>query len=122
MEQIVIKIREEGIGSGSVEMLTLDFSSLSSVRKFAQEVLERNIPIQIVINAAGTLSIPYELTGDGNERQFQVNYLGPFLLENLLLPKMSKVATESQKTGKIVNVVSAVQYYGKIDFDNLNGK
>ncbi len=67
------------------------------------------------------MGIPYEVTGDGYEKQFQLSHLGPFLLMNLLLPKM-RGSVGGERTVKIINVTSALQYYGKIDFDNLNGK
>ncbi len=51
MEGIMAGIREDGMASGSVEMLTLDFTSLASVRTFAAEILGRNIPIHFLINA-----------------------------------------------------------------------
>jgi len=76
----------------------------------------------LMMSIGGTMPIPYTTSQDGNEMQFQVNYLGPFLLMNLLLPKMSKIAEDLGSTGKIVNVSSAVQYYGKIDFSNLDGR
>jgi len=51
MENLILEVREEGISTGTVEMMTLDFASLSSVRKFADEIIERNIQVQMLINA-----------------------------------------------------------------------
>lgn len=65
------------------------------------------------------MSVPYSVTEDGNESTFQVNYLSHFLLINLLLPKLIR-GGRSGRTSRIVNVSSAAQYGGKIDFDDIN--
>jgi len=48
---MLTEIRENGVPEGSVEILKLDFASFSSIRKFVNEIIERNIPVQILINA-----------------------------------------------------------------------
>ena len=67
------------------------------------------------------MAIPYKLTEDGFETQFQVNYLGAFLLTNLLLPQLKRASSQSDP-GVIVDVSSIAQYNGSIDFENLNAE
>lgn len=56
----------------------------------------------------------YELTGDGFEVQFQVNYLSHFLLTQLLLPRIIETARESNHAGRIVSVSSTAAWAGGI--------
>ena len=68
----------------------MDLSSLSSVRKFSQEVLNiaGDDKIDILINNAGIMCIEETITVDGNEKQMQVNHIGHFLLTQLLMPNL----------------------------------
>lgn len=56
------------------------------------------------------MAVPYELTKDGYESQWQVNYLSPFVLTLDLLPLMLSTASQlSDKTSvRIVNLSSDV--------------
>jgi NAD(P)-dependent dehydrogenase (short-subunit alcohol dehydrogenase family) len=49
---------------------------LSSIRKFAKEVSERESRIDILINNAGVMNCPEWKTEDGFEMQFGTNHLG----------------------------------------------
>ncbi|EFJ17683.1 hypothetical protein SELMODRAFT_420551 [Selaginella moellendorffii] len=108
-----------------IECLKIDLSSLSSVRSFAAEFLATKLPLNILINNAGIMMIPYELSPDGIEMQFATNHLGHFLLTNLLLDKMKETAKESGIQGRIVNLSSIAHiasYSGGIQFSHLNDK
>ncbi|KAG1052956.1 hypothetical protein G6F43_004928 [Rhizopus delemar] len=74
-----------------VSMLELDLASFDSVYKFASEVKlelsERKI--DVLINNAGIMNVPYLKTEDGFESQCQINSLSPILLTKLLLPCMN---------------------------------
>jgi NAD(P)-dependent dehydrogenase (short-subunit alcohol dehydrogenase family) len=109
-----------------VDFLKLDTSSLESVRKAADEFLGLNLPLNILVCNAGIMFVPFQLTKDGIERQFETNYLGHFLLTNLLLDKLKTTAKESGIEGKIINVSSdghsSFEYKGGIRFENLNDK
>jgi len=97
--------------------LALDLSSFASIRKFAQEVLDKTgDTIDVLINNAGIMFIPEERTEDGNEKQIQVNHLGHFLLTSLLLPKLLKA-----RKARIINLSSLAHTWAKnIDADDLN--
>ncbi|XP_054152565.1 retinol dehydrogenase 13-like [Oppia nitens] len=96
--------------------LKLDLASLKSVRQFASELKERESVIDILINNAGIMACPEWKTKDGFEMQFGTNYLGPFLLNMLLLPQLK----QSSGVARIVNVSSSMHAVGRIKFDNLN--
>jgi len=67
----------------------LRLDRFSSVRSFAQRYIESGNKLQLLLNNAGTTDA-CNVTGDGIETAFQANYLGHFLLTNLLLPTIKK--------------------------------
>jgi len=97
------------------EIWELDLSSLLSVKSFAKLFLDGNDGPDLLINNAGLMAIPYQLTSDGFEMQFGVNYLGHFALTALFLEGMSK-----KKGARIVNVSSLAHRFGKIRFADPN--
>lgn len=70
---------------GSIEVMELDLNSLASVRRFAAAMKDKQNKLHGLVNNAGIMSTPKGLTEDGFETQFGVNYLGHFLLTELLL-------------------------------------
>jgi NAD(P)-dependent dehydrogenase (short-subunit alcohol dehydrogenase family) len=101
-------------GSGPVELMLADLASLDSVRMFAQRFEESHGSLHVLINNAGVVRLRRSLTVDGFETTFQVNYLSPFLLTNLLLPLLKRSAPS-----RIVNVSSATHYGGLVDLGDL---
>ncbi|XP_008663103.1 short-chain dehydrogenase TIC 32, chloroplastic isoform X2 [Zea mays] len=98
-------------------------SSMSSVKRFADNFNGLNLPLNILINNAGIAFSPFTLSDDGIELQFATNYLGHFLLTNLLLEKMKITAMESGIEGRVVIVASDSYkhtYREGIRFDKLN--
>ena len=94
---------------GDVEVRKLDLQDLSSVRAFADTV-ER---VDVLINNAGIMAVPYAQTVDGFESQLGTNHLGHFALTNLLLPRI---------TERVVTVSSMMHLLGKISLKDLNWK
>jgi NAD(P)-dependent dehydrogenase (short-subunit alcohol dehydrogenase family) len=95
--------------TGDVEVRKLDLQDLSSVRTFADSVDE----VDVLINNAGIMAVPYAQTVDGFESQIGTNHLGHFALTNLLLPKVSE---------RVVTVSSMMHLLGKISLKDLNWK
>uniref|UniRef100_A0A1I7Y0K5 Oxidoreductase, short chain dehydrogenase/reductase family protein n=1 Tax=Steinernema glaseri TaxID=37863 RepID=A0A1I7Y0K5_9BILA len=86
----------------------VDLNDFATIRKFAENFDEPCL--DILINNAGIMFYPkFELTVDGHEKTWQSNYLGHFLLTELLLPKL-----KSAPNGRVVNQSSAVHFYGSI--------
>ena len=69
----------------------------------------------------GVRNPPEGTTEDGFETQFGVNYLGHFLLFQLLLPTLLASSTPSFNS-RVVNVSSAAHRSSPVVFDNLNLK
>ena len=83
-----------------VTLQELDLSSLASVRAAAAALRKAYPRIDLLINNAGVMWTPKQLTADGFEMQFGTNHLGHFaltglLLDNLLPVRGSRVVTVS---------------------------
>ncbi|XP_076947385.1 short-chain dehydrogenase TIC 32, chloroplastic-like [Bidens hawaiensis] len=92
--------------NAKVEIMELDLSSQASVRDFAAKYRSSGLPLHILINNAGILSPGFKLSKDGIEQHFATNYLGHFLLTNLLLETMKITSNEQNTEGRIINVSS----------------
>jgi NAD(P)-dependent dehydrogenase (short-subunit alcohol dehydrogenase family) len=105
---------------GSVEIMAMDLASLASVRRFAAAFLAKYDRLDGLVNNAGVMYTPKGKTEDGFETQFGINYLGHFLLTELLLDILKASAP-----ARIVCVSSVAHagmrgVYGEIDFDDLH--
>lgn len=99
--------------SVKIRSLLVDLGSLASVQKAAEEVNSWNdVPsIDVVVNNAGVMAIPYTKSVDGYEMQFAICHLGHFLLTNLIMDKI--LASESPR---VVNISSNGHSLGPIRF------
>ncbi|XP_042322927.1 retinol dehydrogenase 11-like [Sceloporus undulatus] len=104
-------------GNPQVQLRILDTSSMASVRDFAQRFLEEEKRLDILVNNAGASGLPHTVTAEGLELTFATNFLGPFLLTNLLLDAMKASAP-----ARIVNVSSFMHYWGNLDLKFLTGE
>ncbi|VEN57281.1 unnamed protein product [Callosobruchus maculatus] len=100
-----------------VTMKILDMSEFSSIRCFAQQIIDEYEKIDILINNAGIIFHPYKKTSEGNELTFVTNYLGPFLLTHLLLPALNR-----SDNGRVINVSAMAHFNAKLNLDNINSE
>jgi NAD(P)-dependent dehydrogenase (short-subunit alcohol dehydrogenase family) len=98
-----------------VTVQQLDLGSLRSVRAAAQALRAEYPRIDLLINNAGVMVPPKQVTPDGFELQFGTNYLGHFALTGLLLDNLMPV------DGSRIVVISsnAHKLGGAIHFDDL---
>ncbi|KAF4374209.1 hypothetical protein F8388_022975 [Cannabis sativa] len=111
------------IENAKVDVLKLDLSSTKSVRSFVDNFHALHLPLNILINNAGVMFCPFQLSEDGIEMQFATNHLGHFLLTSLLLDKMKDTARTTGVEGRIVNLSSIAHlhtYEGGIRFQKIN--
>jgi NAD(P)-dependent dehydrogenase (short-subunit alcohol dehydrogenase family) len=99
----------------SIETLALDLSSLASVRAFADAFQAKHSRLDLLLNNAGIMMVPYGLTEDGFERQLGVNHLGHFALTLDLAALLQ--ATEGSR---VVNVASLAHNWGDVLVDDLH--
>ncbi|KAL1459216.1 hypothetical protein WDU94_011223 [Cyamophila willieti] len=120
VDQVKNKFQSEIKTMDKLEILHLDMKSLESVYSFAKNVREKYPAINLLVNNAGVMFVPYELTKDGVECHLAVNYLSHFFLSLLLLPNLIKAGSMETKS-RIVNVTScAHEVSPRIDFNDLN--
>ncbi|MDQ0813227.1 NAD(P)-dependent dehydrogenase (short-subunit alcohol dehydrogenase family) [Streptomyces sp. B3I7] len=68
-----------------VRYFVADFADLRQVHTLAARLADHCPRIDVLVNNAGAILGDRHVTADGFEETFQVNYLAPFLLTNLLL-------------------------------------
>ncbi|MEV1019078.1 oxidoreductase [Streptomyces sp. NPDC050264] len=103
------------VPGGAAEFGALDLGDLDSVRKFAAGWGDR--PLDLLVNNAGVMALPYGRTADGFETQFGVNHLGHFALTGLLLPNLL-----ARPAARVVSVSSGLHVLANIDIADLNSE
>ncbi|MFE7359023.1 oxidoreductase [Streptomyces sp. NPDC057543] len=103
------------VTGADVDFVPLDLADLDSVRACAAEHTPDRI--DLLINNAGVMALPYGKTADGFERQFGINHLGHFALTGLLLPKL--LGTPG---ARVVSVSSGMHALSDIDMGDLNSE
>jgi NAD(P)-dependent dehydrogenase (short-subunit alcohol dehydrogenase family) len=108
-------IRQAAPG-GRVELLELDVSSLSSVRRFADALDVEEL--ELLVNNAGVMMIPKRRqTDDGFELQLGTNHLGHFALTGLLLARLQQADGP-----RVVTLSSNEHKSGHLAFDDLQSE
>ncbi len=97
-----------------LELEICDISDLRSVRCLASQVRARSPELHGVLHNAGVLPAARERTGQGHERAFATNVLGPFLLTELLLP-----ALRAGAPSRVVLTSSGGMYTARLNVDDL---
>jgi NAD(P)-dependent dehydrogenase (short-subunit alcohol dehydrogenase family) len=100
-----------------VDVVLADFARLDAVRAAAREVGARYGAVNVLVNNAGIAKKHRTLSADGHELTFAVNHLAPFLFTRELMPLLRAGAP-----ARIVNVASAAEAHGPIDFDDLQSE
>jgi NAD(P)-dependent dehydrogenase (short-subunit alcohol dehydrogenase family) len=113
--KLVLNEIRQSTGNPNLFYYNADFTSLQQVAELAQKINKEQKKIDVLINNAGmggNKNNQREISEDGYELRFAVNYLAPFLFTHLLLPLLIKSAPS-----KIVNVGSGAQE--PIDFNDV---
>jgi NAD(P)-dependent dehydrogenase (short-subunit alcohol dehydrogenase family) len=98
-----------------VALLELDLADLGSVAAAADAYVEGHGRLDVLINNAGVMALPFRATADGFEMQFGTNHLGHFALTGQLLP-----ALLDGDRPRVVTISSGMHKLGRMDFDNLD--
>ncbi|XP_049866212.1 retinol dehydrogenase 11-like [Pectinophora gossypiella] len=109
----------ESTGSQKVIFKLLDLASLTSVRQFAEDILQSEERLDILINNAGVGAPRNTKTINGTNFIMHVNYFGHFLLTLLLLPLLKKSGTHCEPS-RIVNTASIMHYFGTTSYKRYN--
>lgn len=100
-----------------LEGVAFDVGSLAAVRRGAEQILTRIPELHVLVNNAGIFADERVVSEDGHELTFAVNYLGPFLLTELLAPRLEASATEAPS--RVIDVASIAHTRGRIHLDDL---
>ena len=99
-----------------IQFYCADLSSLAEVEELARQVISGVTRLDVLVNNAGVGfgkdASKREVSQDGHELRFAVNYLAPYLLTERLIPLL-----EASSPARIVNVASVGQ--APLDFDNI---
>ncbi|KAJ8905618.1 hypothetical protein NDN08_002124 [Rhodosorus marinus] len=99
-------------------VLTLDVSSLESIRNFSREFSSKYKRLDVLMENAGQLTFgPRQESVDGLELQLATNHVGQFALATHLMSMLTK--TEGSR---LVTQSSSASWIGKFDWDNLQGE
>lgn len=107
------KMEADG-GTGELVYEQLDLASLRSVKAFADNVIQAESSLDLLINNAGIMIPPRSKTEDGFEIQFGVNFVGHFALTGYLFDLL-----ESTKGSRVITLSSIAHRSAAIDFDNF---
>jgi NAD(P)-dependent dehydrogenase (short-subunit alcohol dehydrogenase family) len=107
-----------------IDLILADLSSQPAIREFVQTFQQRYGQLNVLLNCAGVQSMKRQVTADGLEIMFATNYLGHFLLTNLLFDLLQAGAPS-----RVVTVSGAGHKAGveggkgaTIEFNDLQGE
>jgi NAD(P)-dependent dehydrogenase (short-subunit alcohol dehydrogenase family) len=104
-------------GSRDADCIVADLRSLAQVRQLSETFRQRYPRLDVLINNAGIFMPARQVTEDGYETTYQVNYLSQFYLTRLLLDELRK-----SSQGRIVNLSSSVYAAGRFEVRNLRSE
>jgi NAD(P)-dependent dehydrogenase (short-subunit alcohol dehydrogenase family) len=109
------RVQDASSGEGP-ELVTLDLSSLGSVRRAAAAIRNRiDDRLDLLINNAGVAAPPFRYSANGIEMQWATNVIGPAALTRLLLPAIRDVPGS-----RVVGVSSLSHFGGRFDAARLD--
>jgi len=92
---------EQAVPGATVDVLLADLSELDQVREVAEQINSRYEAIDVLVNNAGVQNLTPRSTSVGFDHMLASNYLGPFLLTNLVLDRV-----QAASAGRVVVVAS----------------
>jgi NAD(P)-dependent dehydrogenase (short-subunit alcohol dehydrogenase family) len=115
-ERAADRIRSEVAGA-DLDVVHLDLASLASIREAADKLRSNYPRLDLFINNAGVMAVPYQRTENGFELTLATNHLGHFALTGLLLEQLLASAGS-----RIVTVSSIAHRRGVMHFDDLQSE
>ena len=98
-----------------INPMKVDTSNLDEVKKFANDFQKHYNKLNLLINNAGIMMSPHQVTKDGFENQFATNYVGHFFLTGLLLPMLL-----NSSGSRVISLSSLSYKWSEIEFDDLH--
>jgi NAD(P)-dependent dehydrogenase (short-subunit alcohol dehydrogenase family) len=107
----------EELPGAALEGVSFDLGSQAAVRRGAEQILARVPELHVLVNNAGIFADERVVTDDGAELTFAVNYLAPFLLTELLAPRL--LASAAGAPSRVIDLGSVAHTRGRIHLDDL---
>ena len=104
----------QDIKDAKIVVMQLDLMDMASIHKFAGEFKQTHKNLHVLLNNAGIMMVPYQITKDGIESQQATNHFGHYVLTALLLETL-----KNTPGSRVVNVSSMAHRSGDMNFDNL---
>lgn len=104
-------------GNADLSVQIADLSLMAETRRLAENLLTAEPKIHVLVNNAGSLFPKRALTEEGIEQSLALLLVCPFLLTNLLIPRL-----KASRPARIVNVSSGGMYTQKIRVDDLQSE
>jgi NAD(P)-dependent dehydrogenase (short-subunit alcohol dehydrogenase family) len=108
---------KEKTHSSNIELIIADLAKPDSIHEAVDQFKEKYNKLHILINNAGLTLSKKKITSLGYEMTFAVNYLGHFLLTQLLLDTLKE-----SSPSRIINVSSNMHKFANLKFDDINLK
>jgi NAD(P)-dependent dehydrogenase (short-subunit alcohol dehydrogenase family) len=115
-ESLVARLQEQ-TGNQRIGYEVADLSVMADVHSLADRLLATGEPIDMLINNAGALFNPRQLTAEGFEKSFALLLLSPYVLTSRLHPSL-----QESDDARVVNVLSGGMYTQKIHVDDLQSE
>jgi retinol dehydrogenase-14 len=110
---------KDELPGAALDGVAFDLSTLAGVRRGAAAVLELAPELHVLVNNAGVFATERVVTADKLELSFAVNYVAPFALTQLLLPRLEASATAAGVPSRVIDVASIAHTRGRIHEDDL---
>lgn len=106
---------KKATGNEFVSFMSCDLSSFKYVKSFVTRIKSKWDQLDVLINNAGIVKKNRQITDNGFEYTFQVNYLSHYLLTLSLLGMLKK-----SKDGRIINVSSRMEKFSQLNLNDVN--
>ncbi len=105
---------KQAVPKAKVEVMDLNLASQQSIRAFATAFTAKYDRLDLLLNNAGIMMVPYGTTEDGFELQLGTNHLGHFALTGLLMDVI-----KASEGARVVTMSSGAHTMARVNFDNL---
>lgn len=122
MDKCKVKRREVVLetGNNNIACRKLDLEDVSSINKFADDMIKNEPHIDVLVNYAAVKDVKEkEITKYGIEKNYFVNFIAPFLLTLRLLDKLRESAKLTQDS-RIINMLTQQKCVYPIDLSDIN--
>ncbi|CAG2165002.1 unnamed protein product [Oppiella nova] len=114
-QQLIQQMNKDLAFKPNIVYKNIDLCSFASVKEFAEDIIQNERSVDILINNAAVFGPPFALTVDGFESQFQTNHLSSALLTLLLSPKLQTSSQMSSHRSRVLMITSTLYRKGVID-------